>query len=117
MKDLTLDFENKRVYNKFINDRDLVLQQVKVVVQIWQNDWYLDYSNGIDYRRRFGNKPMLLADLENAILSVSGVTKVSNLDLTESIVDGLTVYNITGNLTFGDTIYTLKNGEVTIIGV
>ena len=99
MKDLTLDFENKRVYNKFITDRDLVLQQVKVVVQIWQNDWYLDYSNGIDYRRRFGNKPMLLADLENAILSVSGVTKVSNLDLTESIVDGLTVYNITGNLT------------------
>ena len=43
MKDLTLDFENKRVYNKFITDRDLVLQQVKVVVQIWQNDWYLDY--------------------------------------------------------------------------
>ena len=117
MKELCLDFDNKKIINSFITDKELILQNVKLVVQIWQKDWYLDYTGGIDYRRRFGNKPLLLADLENAILSVNGITKVNNLQLKEDVVDGLTIFNITGTLTFNDETYTLKNGEVTIVGV
>ena len=117
MKDLTLDFDNKTIVNKFVSERDLILQQIKVVVQVWKHDWYLDYYGGIDYKIRFKNKPMLLADLENAILSVDGVSKVNNLAITEDVVDGLTVYFVTGDIVFNNETITLKNNEVMIIGV
>lgn len=126
MKDLTLDFDNKRIINSFITNKDLVLQQVKVVVQIWYNDWYLDYYSGIDYKTRFTNKPMLLADLENAILSIDGVTGVRDLNIVESYINlssniqartRTKVYNITGTISLLNENIEIKNGEVTIMGV
>lgn len=126
MKDLTLDFDNKRIINSFITNKDLVLQQVKVVVQVWYNDWYLDYYSGIDYKARFANKPMLLADLENAILSINGVTGVRDLNIVEDYINlssniqartKTKVYNITGTISLLNENIEIKNGEVTIMGV
>lgn len=126
MKDLTLDFDNKRIINSFITNKDLVLQQIKVVVQVWYNDWYLDYYSGIDYKTRFANKPMLLADLENAILSIDGVTGVRDLNIVEDYINlssniqartKTKVYNITGTISLLNENIEIKNGEVTIMGV
>lgn len=117
MKDLTLDFQNKKIKNTFISNRDLVLQQICLVVQVWYQDWYLDYYFGIKYKTRLANKPMLLADLENAITSINGVNSVKNLAIVEDIVNKLKVYYVTGTIVFQNETIELKNGEVVITGV
>lgn len=86
MRDLTLDFDNKTIYNNYITGRNLIIQKVKLAIQCWAEDWFLDSDYGIPYGTRLQNKSLLIADIEEAIMSVEGVTSVQ--DTTVEIVYG-----------------------------
>lgn len=121
MQDLTLDFENKTISNTFLKDRDLIIQQVQLAIQCWTGDWFLDDEYGIDYDLRLKNKALLIADLEEIILSVDGVISVENIEVKTKYGD-LThkrqkYFDISVTISIQGGQEVLMNGLVPIVGV
>lgn len=86
MRDLILDFENKTLNNNYLTGKNLIIQKVVLAIQCWAGDWFLDSDYGIPYGTRLQNKSLLIADIEETIMSVEGVTSVQ--DTTVEIVYG-----------------------------
>lgn len=81
MQDLTLNFEDKTIENKFLAGKRLIMQQVQLALQCWTGDWFFDGSYGIPYGKRLENKSILIADIEDIILSVDGVQSVQDINV------------------------------------
>lgn len=79
--DLTLNFNDKTISNTFLKDKDLIIQKVILSLQCWLGDWYLDGSYGVNYGVRLQNKGLLIADMEDIIKSVDGVTSVQDITI------------------------------------
>ena len=69
-----------------IDDAERISQQIKITLQFWLGEWFLNDTLGIPYRERICIKNPNLQHIRqifrNAIQSVSGVTAVTALDLT-----------------------------------
>lgn len=117
MQDLTLNFDNKTITNDFLDEEELVIQRVKLAIQCWSGDWFLDGNFGVPYSIRLGSKSMLMADLEEVILSVDGVQDVVDIDLKIVKEDGLKVYKfyVTINTIYKDN--TIVDGLIEVVGI
>lgn len=119
-QDLALDYENKTINNTFIKGRNLIVQSVILALQCWSGDWFLDGGLGISYNLRLENKSLLLADVQEVILSVDGVTSVQDIKI-DTIYEGKDktqkTFNITATITTIDEEQVTLNGLVPIIGV
>lgn len=120
LKDLTLDFENKTISNTFLKGKNLILQKVVLALQCWVGDWFLDGDFGINYSTRLENKSLLLADIQDVILSVSGVVSVQDIETrieydgprktqTHIYINALIITEDSEQITF--------NGLIPIVGV
>ena len=120
LKDLSLDFENKTITNQFIKGKKLILQKVVLALQCWTGDWFLDGTYGIPYGLRLDNKSLLLADMQDIILSVDGVVSVQDLEV-KITYDGerktQKVFNIYALIITEDDEQVILNGLVPIVGV
>ena len=119
-QDLALDYENKTINNTFIKGRNLIVQSVILALQCWSGDWFLDGGLGISYNLRLENKSLLLADVQEVILSVDGVTSVQDIKI-DTVYEGKgktqKTFNITATITTIDEEQVTLNGLVPIIGV
>lgn len=79
--DLKLNFGDKTIDNLFLSGKELIMQRVTLSLQCWVGDWFLDSDYGIPYDLRLENKGLLLADVENVILGVKGVSSVQDLNI------------------------------------
>lgn len=120
LKDLTLNFENKTFSNTFLKGKNLILQRVVLALQCWVGDWFLDGDFGINYSTRLENKSLLLADIQDIILSVSGVVSVQDIE-TKITYDGprksQTHININALIITEDNEQITFNGLIPIVGV
>jgi hypothetical protein len=120
LRDLTLDFDNKKISNTFLKGKKLILQEVVLALQCWTGDWFLDGTFGIPYDVRLENKSLLLADIQEVILSVNGVNSVQNIEV-ESIYEGpkntQLMFKISALVVTRDDEQILFNGLIPIIGV
>ena len=85
---------NVKSWDIALNDADLILiddaarisQQIKISLQFWLGEWFLNDTLGIPYRERICIKNPNLQHIRqifrNAIQNVNGVTAVNALDLT-----------------------------------
>lgn len=83
MKSLKIDFYNKKLINKYCERTERVLQSVRIAVQIWLKDWFLDETVGINYDFCWGDQLMMELELKRAIQNVEGVERISKLSLTK----------------------------------
>ena len=120
LRDLTLDFDNKKISNTFLKGKKLILQEVVLALQCWSGDWFLDGSFGIPYDIRLENESLLLADIQEVILSVNGVNSVQNIEV-ENIYEGpkntQLMFKISALVVTHDDEQILFNGLIPIIGV
>ena len=69
-----------------IDDAERISQQIKISLQFWLGEWFLNTTLGIPYRERICIKNPNLQHIRqifrNAIQNVNGVTAVNALDLT-----------------------------------
>lgn len=79
MQDLTLNFENKTIENTYLTGKRLIIQKVILALQCWTGDWFLNSDYGIPYGLRLQNKSLLIADIQDIILSVDGVVSVEDI--------------------------------------
>ena len=120
LRDLTLNFEDKTITNEFLKNKKLVLQKVILALQCWTGDWFLDGTYGIPYGLRLDNKALLLADMQDIILSVDGVISVQDLDVKityEGERKTQKVFNISALIITEDDEQVILNGLVPIVGV
>lgn len=117
LRDLTLDFDNKKILNTFLKGKKLILQEVVLALQCWNGDWFLDGSFGIPYDIRLENKSLLLADIQEVILSVDGVVSVQNIEVELLYEDKQQFFSINALIVTQDDEQIIYNGLVPIIGV
>lgn len=120
LRDLTLNFEDKTITNEFLKNKKLVLQKVILALQCWTGDWFLDGTYGIPYGLRLDNKALLLADMQDIILSVDGVISVQDLNVKityEGERKTQKVFNISALIITEDDEQVILNGLVPIVGV
>lgn len=120
LKDLTLNFEDKIIVNEFLKNKQLVLQKVVLALQCWTGDWFLDGTYGIPYGLRLDNKALLLADMQDIILSVDGVVSVQDLSVKityEGERKTQKVFEIYALIVTEDDEQVILNGLVPIVGV
>lgn len=119
-QDLALDYENKTIDNTFIKGRNLIVQSVILALQCWSGDWFLDGGLGIPYDLRLANKSLLVADIQDVILSVDGVTSVQDI-VVKTVYEGENknqkAFYITATVTTVDEEQITLNNLVPIIGV
>lgn len=119
LQDLTLDFENKTIINEFMKGKQLILQKVILALQCWTGDWFLDGTYGISYGLRLENKSLLLADMQEIILSVDGVVSVENLKVKityDGVRNTQKCFNVSGTIITQDDEQVTLNGLVPIVG-
>lgn len=119
LQDLTLDFKNKKIINRFLKGKHLILQKVVLALQCWVGDWFLDGDYGIKYGVRLENESLLLADIQDVIKSVDGVVAVHDIE-TKITYDGerftQKVLNINATIITEDNEQFILNGLTVIVG-
>lgn len=119
LQDLSLDFETKTITNEFMKGKRLILQKVILALQCWTGDWFLDGTYGISYGLRLENKSLLLADIQEIIMSVDGVVSIQDLDVKityDGVRNTQKVFNITATIITKDDEQITLNGIVPIVG-
>ena len=118
--DLELDYETKKIKNNFIKGKQLIMQRVVLALQCWTGDWFLDGEYGIPYDLRIDNKGSLLADAQNIILGVEGVSSVKDLDLKVTYGDmknkSQRIFHITGTVETIDNEIGILNDLIPVVG-
>lgn len=104
MKDLQLDFENKTVINSFIDKKQRVSQQIRLAVNVWIEDWFLDETFGIDYQAAFRNQQLMENYVKAQILQVSGIKSIKSFTIQTVTNENDVYFQV-------DTIL-IYNGEV-----
>ena len=121
MIDLTLDFENKTITNQFLKGKQLVIQKVVLALQCWTGDWFLDGDFGIPYGLRLQNKSLLIADIQDVIMSVEGVVSVQDIKVNIKYGDNKNkakkIFDISATIMTDDNEQIILNGLVPIVGV
>ena len=81
MKDLKLDFINKKVINELIDKKDRVIQQIRLAVNVWIGDWFLAEDFGVDYDNSWGSQELMELYIKQQIKQVSGVNKIESFTI------------------------------------
>lgn len=105
MKDLKLDFINKTVIDAYVDDKDRVVQQIKLAVQTWIEDWGLDETFGIDYDNAWYSNSLMEFYVRKMILQVDGVSQIDTFSLIKEEDDN-------GYITYFIKVTIVLNGEV-----
>ncbi len=111
MKDLKLDFENKTIINEYVNNKDRVLQQIKVAVKVWLGDWALDEGFGVDYDSSWGNDLTMSTYIQAQIKQVPGVSSIESFSIEKNTDDELDIqYIIDAKIKFENNILVISEG-------
>lgn len=87
MKDIKIDFINKKMLNEYIDNKDRVIQQIKLAVQVWKEDWLLNEDFGVDYDTAWGDTLTMGADIQEQIKQVPGITSIQSFDIAKDTSD------------------------------
>lgn len=91
MKDLQIDFTNKKLINKFVDNKDRVIQQIRISINVWIQDWFIDETFGIDYDSCWENRELMGLYVKNQIAQVPGVQDIVSFSI-ETISSSDEVY-------------------------
>ena len=76
-----LDFVNKKVINELIDKKERVIQQIRIAVNVWLGDWFLDEDFGIDYDSSWGSQELMELYIKEQIKQVPGVNKIDSFSI------------------------------------
>lgn len=79
MKDIALDFVNKKMLNKTVDNQDRISQQIKVAVRSWKGDFFINEDFGVDYDFCWHDMQLMKAYIVQQIIEVSGVLGVNSV--------------------------------------
>jgi len=113
LKDLELDFINKKIINKLIDGKERVNQQIRLAVNTFIGDWLLDEEFGVDYFNSWSSKQLMEFFIRQQIKQVSGVDAIKSFFIEMIANDNKQYFKIDTEIKYEGDI--LKINE--IIGV
>ena len=88
-----------------IDNAERIGQQIKITLQFWFKEWFLDTTQGIPYLEHICVKNPNLQQIRqifrNAIMSVDGVDSVTELPLSVNAKERILSVNYTANTSAG----------------
>ena len=84
MKDLKLDFKNKKMLNDTVDRLNRVHQQITVAVRCFLGDWFLNDNYGINYSNCWSNPNLTKIFIKEQIEAINGVVSVTEISLRKS---------------------------------
>lgn len=84
MKDLKLDFKNKKMLNDTVDRLNRVHQQITVAVRSFLGDWFLNDNYGINYSNCWSNPNLTKIFIKEQIEAINGVVSVTEISLRKS---------------------------------
>ena len=88
-----------------IDNAERIGQQIKITLQFWFSEWFLDTTQGIPYLEHIAIKNPNLQHIRqifrNAIMSVDGVDSVTELTLNVNAKERILSVNYTANTSAG----------------
>ena len=88
-----------------IDNAERIGQQIKITLQFWFKEWFLDTTQGIPYLEHICVKNPNLQHIRqifrNAIMSVDGVDSVTELTLSVNAKERILSVNYTANTSAG----------------
>lgn len=113
MKDLKLDFINKKVINQLVDKKERVIQQIRIAVNIWVGDWMLDEEFGVDYDNSWSSQELMELYIKKQIAQVSGVNKIDSFTIEKISNDTEQYYKIDVTIIFEGEVLEISE----IIGI
>lgn len=83
MKDIALDFTNKKMLNQYIDKHDRIAQQIRVAVRSWKKDFFVDEDFGVDYDNCWGDMLLMKAYITASMQKVAGVLRVNSVTISK----------------------------------
>lgn len=84
MKDLKLDFTNKKMLNEIVNYKERTHQQITVGVRSFMGDFFLNDNYGINYSNCWSNPSLTKIFVKEQIEAIPGVVSVEKIDVKKS---------------------------------
>lgn len=84
MKDLQLDFINKKMLNKIVDAKPRTHQQITVGVRSFIGDFFLNDNFGINYSNCWSNPNLTKIFIKEQIEAIPGVLAVEKIDIQKS---------------------------------
>jgi len=81
LKDIKIDFINKKMLNEYVDNKDRAIQQIKLAVQVWKDDWLLNEDFGVDYDTAWGDMLTMGTDIQEQIKQVPGITSIQSFEI------------------------------------
>ena len=82
MKDILLDFDNKRLLNEYVDNQNRVDQQIKVISRSWLGDFFLNENFGVDYDSCWGSPNLMKTFLSQQIKTIDGVSSINSMTVS-----------------------------------
>lgn len=102
MKDITLDFNNNKLINEYIDKKPRVVQQAIVACRSWAGDFFLNVDFGVDYDNSWGNMQLMELYIKQQVSQIPGVSSIVKTNIRKEkgtdfkdkfIVDLQLIYN------------------------
>lgn len=111
--DIKLDFITGKMLNEFVSGKNKILQQIKIAVRIWKEDWKLNSEYGVDYDTKMNKPSILLSQIKEMILQVEGVVAINSLILTPDFEStGKGTFIINGSIQLDVETINLENERI-----
>ena len=81
MKDIKLDFVNKKALNEFVDNRDRIHQQIIVGVRSFLGDFFLNDNYGVNYKNSWNNETLMKLFIKEQIEAIDGVVAVTDIQI------------------------------------
>ena len=84
MKDLQLDFMNKKMLNNTVDEKERTHQQITVGVRSFIGDFFLNDNFGINYSNCWSNPNLTKVFIKEQIEAIPGVLSVEKIEVKKS---------------------------------
>lgn len=82
MKDIKLDFINKKMLNETVDDQQRISQQIKVAVRSWKADFFINTDFGINYDDSWGDMLLMKSYISDQIREIEGVFGINSISIS-----------------------------------
>lgn len=105
MKDLKIDFDNKKILNIAVDRQDRVFQQAKVAIRSWKKDFFINEDFGVDYNNSWHDDLLMNANIVSQLKQIDGINAIQSSTVKrEKDINDRTYFQLNTNIALDNDV-------------